>query len=166
MVAWSGGVFEIASAFIFIAIVAGGFFLSIVYQYLHDDDADFVPTRTERDAVHLTAIFACTASTFVFGSQVFPNELWMNISMLFMMYFASFYLFNHYFDKASMHVGMYTLWVLIISQLVDPALGILLLGLLPVAWSRLELQRHTWPQILFGLMIASPIGALAWLTLA
>lgn len=165
LVAWNGGIYELASALIFISIVGGGFFLSIVYQYLHDSDADFVPTRTERDAIHLTAVFASTVATYVFGSQIFPSEKWMNISMLFMMFFASFYLFNHYFDKASMHVGMSTVWLLIGSQLVSPFVGVLLVLLLPIAWSRLELNRHTWPQIMYGLFIGTAIGAIAWLTL-
>ncbi|MCA9379108.1 hypothetical protein KC640_01645 [Candidatus Dojkabacteria bacterium] len=164
-VAWDGGALEVASAFVFLSIVEGGFFLAIVYQYLHDNSPDFVPIRSERDAIYLAGIFASTVSTYVFGSEIFPSERWLNISMIFMMFFACFYLFNHYFDKASMHVGMSTIWILIAAQLISPMLGILLVLILPIAWSRLELDRHTWIEVMYGLLIGTTIGGLAWLTL-
>lgn len=151
-----GGVFVLVSA---IPVV-----FAIIRQYFRPE-GDLTFTQLERNEIYLSAVFGFALGTLIFGSQVMLSTIWMNVAMIFTILSVVFYLTNHYFDKASIHVGMLVIWCMLLVEMVsiNYALGLALL--VPVTWSRLHLRKHTWPQIMWGLSLGLSVGVLAWIAL-
>lgn len=150
-------------AFVLIASIPIAF--SVIRTYLRDKDSEVDFDQKERNNIYIAAVFGFAINSVVFGSQVLHSTLWMNVAMIFTILAVLFYLVNHYFDKASIHIGMLSVWGMILVEMVsiNYALGLALL--VPVTWSRLHLHKHTWPQIMWGLALGLGVGLLAWVAL-
>lgn len=136
-----------------------------IRTYLRDRDMAVDFNQGERNSIYLAAVFGFAFNSLIFGSQILQSNLWMNVAMVFTIASVVFYLVNHYFDKASIHVGMLTLWCMLLVEMVSINYAVGLALLVPVTWSRLHLHKHTWPQIMWGLSLGLIVGVLAWVAL-
>lgn len=136
--------------------------LTLLLYYFSGHHHTLNPNQNGRNMVYIWAVIGFCLDTILFGSKLFNSELWLNLSMLFVIFFAIFYLVNHYFDKASIHLGMLALWTLVLSQVWDLGFVVFLALILPVSWSRLQLKKHTKSQLLWGMVIGLCVGLLGW----
>lgn len=125
-------------------------------------DAVYLP-RARRDNVYIAAIFASVVSTIIFGTLIWTSAFWYNLSMTLMLYFASFYLVNRYFDKASQHIGMLAFISMLLIDKLSVNWVLLLVSIPLLIWARLDLRQHGWIQIMWGWAIGMGVGVLTWL---
>lgn len=149
-----------AAVFLGLGLAAPAFLY--IYDYVTDRDDNVDPTRRERNSMYLAAVFGYGLTSILFGSVLVNNEFWFSLPMLMMIYFATFYVVNLYFDKASLHIGTFTFAIVVLTAKLSAGFA-LLLALLPiVVWSRLSLHKHQWVEIMWGLVIGLAVGLLAW----
>lgn len=162
LVVVSGGIIDLFQGLVFLIITGVPIYGDFLYRYITTRRWPLDPDQAERNSIYLTAIFAAAFSCLIFGSQIWQNAIWTVVSMSLLIYWAAIYLVNHYFDKASIHVSMICLWVVMLSDLFNPQLLLLLVALVPVTWSRLYLKKHTWAEVMWGLVIGVTVGLLSW----
>ena len=90
------------------------------------------------------------------------HKAWMLVSMAVAAYFGITLYVNLFFDKASQHTGVWTLWTMVLIGRVDNIFVLLFLLLPVIMWSRLVLKKHTWPQLFWGIAIGMLAGLLTW----
>lgn len=147
-----------------IFIFVGGLLPMVVdiYKYLSKGKQFSLP-RQMRNDVYLVGVFSFSVASVVLGSQLLQNELWMFLAMLQAIFFGLFLVVNRFFDKASLHMGVSSFWLLILIDKVSLVWGVGLFFLPAIAWARVYLEKHTWIQISLGLTIGMSVGLLSWL---
>lgn len=154
---------SLLSAFILLLVGIGPILFLEMKFYLTSAKNEFEPGRMERDGMYLVGIFAFSVSSILFGTSAFNDVLWFNLSMILAIYFALAYLVNRYFDKISMHTAMFTFTSVLLAGRVDYGLMLLLVLLPLIIWARLDLHKHDWVEIMWGLAVGLIVGLLSWL---
>jgi hypothetical protein len=146
----------------FILIVVSLPMVILFYQYLKGREQVLDPNVHERNYLYFAGVFSSLLATLAFGSQLFNDPFWFNMSMLMAIYFGLFYLVNRYFDKASFHLGSLALSVMLLADQLSLAFSFLFIIFPVLIWARFRLRRHTWVEILWGWVIGLSVGLLAW----
>ncbi|MEP7104128.1 MAG: hypothetical protein ABI721_05480 [Candidatus Dojkabacteria bacterium] len=149
-----------------IFILIGCFFpmlLYVHYLYIHRKSIwnyTAIP-RAKRDNLFLTVIipFCLNLMLFIYTGQ---SKFWVYTSMLMVIFFACFYLLNRFIDKASLHTGMFSFSILYLTNRVSVAFAILLVLIPFIAWSRVKLHKHTWFQLMLGMVVGMFLALLSW----
>ncbi|MBL8015363.1 MAG: hypothetical protein JNK26_04210 [Candidatus Doudnabacteria bacterium] len=149
--------------FVFVPTLLVGTAAAIEYFRARSSEVTF--NRYQRNGIVLAAAFAFGLNTVIFGSQIFPSVFWFSLSMLFTIAAVSLYLVNHYFDKASIHVLMISVWTFILIDQRGTGWFLLFPLIVLTAWSRFKLKKHTGSQLLWGFFLASLVGLLSWVAL-
>lgn len=116
--------------------------------------------RTQRDKIYLIGVYSLLFATIIFAN--FNLSFWFLHSILLAIYISTLYLVNKYIDKASVHASTFAFAVLYLTDKVNLAYALLFFILPLIFWSRIELHKHTWIQLLLGAVIGMVIGLLSW----
>lgn len=142
----------------------GGFFpfvLFIIDYFLNKTDT-FNPDRKTRENIFLVGAFSYGFLIVFFSTAWINSPFWANLSMLMCLLLLALLAVDHLFDKASVHAAMFTFWVLILVVGMGDKWALAFLTLPFIIWSRLTMKEHTWPQILWGLVIGMLLGIFSW----
>src|SRR3990172_1067102 len=100
---------QLVNALVF--LLAGG--LPVVFIHWHEynqsGNTNFDLSRMDRNDVFIGAVGSYAIVSILFGTQIFDSPKWMYLSMTMATYFGTFVVVNKYFDKASQHIGMFSL---------------------------------------------------------
>lgn len=150
----------------FIFLILGSFLPLIVYLYYLDKHKTKLLTYASIDRAYRQNIFLSIILSFslvvVLFSYTNQDPVWISNAMLLVILFAVFFLVNKYIDKASIHTAAFSFAVIYLSGRVSMAFALLLFILPFVCWSRIELHKHTWFQLMLGSVLGMFIGLLAW----
>lgn len=144
----------------------GGFFPFVLYlHYLwihkkHILEYAAVP-REKRNNLYLAGLISFLL-VLMLSLYSGISRFWVYSAMMFVIIFAAYYLLNRFIDKASFHTGMFAFGVLYLTNRVSLAFAILLILVPFIAWSRIYLHKHTWFQIMLGVVIGMFLALLSW----
>jgi hypothetical protein len=142
--------------------------IALINRKIHSHEEAYIfhinhVTRIARGNLYLSLTFASSAVSIVYGSgKLLDNPPLLNFCMLLALFWGSYYLANHYIEKASLHSGMFCFAILILAHHVNFAYALGLLVLPTIYWARIELKEHSWLQLMLGTIIGCAIGLLAW----
>lgn len=150
-------------AIVFFVVGGSGAVIPWLYYYLFSRNDEIDPPRKRRGMIYLGAMVSMSVCTVIFGSGILTNTMWYEASAVATVYFGLFYVVNYIFEKASLHTGTFVFVTLFLADQVHLRYLLLLLVLPLVVWARIELRKHNWLQIFFGLAIGGTVGLITWL---
>lgn len=118
--------------------------------------------RNERDSAYLVGLIGSMVAVVVYTTADFIDIKAIEISMLLAVFMGIMYFVNRYADKASLHASTFTICVFALSHFVSLAYGSAFLILPIIYWSRIELRKHTWAQLILGTLLGAFIGLASW----
>ena len=149
-------------AVVFLSVGGIPVLVYFIYTYFRERDQEIDPGREARQSIYLLAVFSFTLTTVIFGTELLTNDFWFNMGMLMAIFFALGFLIDKYFDKYSMHMATFAFMVMLLIDNANPGFALLFMLTPVIIWSRLELHRHTWLQIMWGWALGLAVGLLAW----
>lgn len=109
-----------------------------------------VSKRTERPVILLIILASTAAATlfsFFWGNQLVFHLYFIQTILTFVLTLISF------FYKISLHTALNTFLFLVVNYLYNWKFAWVLVLLIPIAWARWELKKHTLPQLVLGMII-------------
>jgi hypothetical protein len=119
--------------------------------------------RTQRARPLLTGLASVAVGIALLAALHAPAELFAVIVVIFVVG-AAVTLVNHWW-KLSVHAAVIAASATVLVLLFGPALHAAWLLVAAVAWSRVRLRDHTWPQVLAGAAAGVPLAAGTFLAL-
>lgn len=120
-----------------------------------------VGDRTQRARPLLTGLASVAVGTALLAVLRAPAELFAVIVVIFVVG-AACTLVNHWW-KLSIHAACAAASATVLVLLFGPVLHLGWTLVAAVAWSRVELRDHTWPQVLAGTAAGVPLAAATFL---
>ncbi len=84
---------------------------------------------------------------------LFGNKLLFDIGTVMIAYLVVFFLVNHFW-RMSLHAGLNTAATILVNFLFNWTLPWLFLSIPVIFWARLELKRHSTPQLIVGIVVS------------
>lgn len=109
-----------------------------------------VSKRTERPVILLIILASTAAATlfsFFWGNQLVFHLYFLQTILTFVLTLISF------FYKISLHTALNTFLFLVVNYLYNWKFAWVLILLIPIAWARWQLKKHTLPQLVLGMII-------------
>ncbi|SBT41352.1 phosphatase PAP2 family protein [Micromonospora narathiwatensis] len=153
--AWGG------TALLFCAVIPVGVIVHGVRRGRLSDR--HVGDRTQRARPLLTGLASVAVGMVLLAVLRAPAELFAMIVVIFVVG-AACTLVNHWW-KLSIHAAVAAASTAVLVLLFGPALHVGWLLVTTVAWSRVELRDHTWPQVVAGTVAGVPLAAGTFLAL-
>ncbi|SBT39312.1 phosphatase PAP2 family protein [Micromonospora auratinigra] len=120
--------------------------------------------RTQRARPLLTGLVSVAVGLGLLAVLRAPATLFAMILVIFVVGGACT-LVNHWW-KLSIHAACAASSVTVLALFLGPALHLGWILVAAVAWSRVELRDHTWPQVIAGTALAVPLSAATFLLLS
>lgn len=116
--------------------------------------------REKRNTPLLIAVYSFLFVTIILSGL--GEILWVEISVVMVIFAGSMYLANKYIDKASWHAAAMAFCVFYFVDKIslNYTFGLLLLPV--IFWSRVLLHKHSWLQLYLGMVIGLVVGLLSW----
>jgi hypothetical protein len=157
------GASVLVNAIIFITVGLLPLLLLHVVNYFRSQRDKFELDREQRTPIYLLGVLTFSLNTILFGSSLRNNAYFFSMAMVLAIWFGMHFLVNKYYDKASFHLSTFILISLLLLDQVNPRLGVLLLLLPLLIWSRIKLKMHDRYEILWGISLGFVGGLLIWL---
>ena len=155
------GICEIKDAIFISFMVVGCFFVPVIlWNYINTKRGKYtnfdVSNQKERNSLYVFAIHILTAILFVFYLSHQSNSIILNILFALILTVVS-YLVN-FKIKCSGHISLTIFLSFIVLPKNLTAAYILLVCALIIGWSRIVLKRHTFIEVLTGMIIGLVVG--------
>jgi hypothetical protein len=154
---------DLASAIVFIVVGGTPMFLVQALDYVRHSRTNTDLNQKQRDYVYLAGVIGFAIASVIFGSQLREAINWYNLSLVTAILWGAFFVVNRYFDKLSAHIGVFVFAVTLLAGKANMAYSFALVFIPILIWARLQLHKHEWIEIWWGLAVGLAIGLLSWL---